>query len=237
MKSSTALATLLLLLLTNIAIGQNNSEDEEPILDQTKATDLIEESSFEGWEVPSEEHWSIENGTMIGGTKGVKLTAPQWLYTEGSWSDFIFTIEAKITGDGPNSGVYFRARKIDWKGRYEAATGYEYDFAEGTLNGSIGDYFSRPRFRIRADQAVVADTYNMDDWNRLTIRARGNRIEYWMNGMKIQDYRDEDPSGSREGIIGLQLHDKIVMKAEFRNAYVLELEGDLDAPPSIVPGR
>lgn len=226
MKPTTTLTALLLLILTNIAIGQNNSENMEPTLDRTIATNLIKESSFEGWEVPSAKHWSIKNGTMVGDTKGEKLTTPQWLYTEGSWSDFIFTIEAKITGSVPNSGVYFRARKIDWKGKYEAATGYEYDFAEGTLNGSIGDYFSRPRFRIRADQEIMGEVYNMDNWNRLTIRARGNRIEYWMNGTKIQDYQDEDPNGSKKGIIGLQLHDKIVMKAEFRNAYILELKGN-----------
>ena len=58
----------------------------------------------------------------------------------------------------------------------------------------------------------------------MTIRARGNRLEYWINGIKIMDYLDDDPKASREGIIGFQIHDGMVMKVEFRNIRVLALE-------------
>ena len=51
----------------------------------------------------------------------------------------------------------------------------------------------------------------------MTIRARGNRLEYWINGIKVMDYRDPDPKGSREGVIGFQMHDGSVMKAEYRD--------------------
>lgn len=96
------------------------------------------------------------------------------------------------------------------------------DVAEDVgFNGSIGDYFARPKFRIRADQGLVDRLYKKQQWNRVTLRAKGNRFEYWMNGIKIQDYQDEDPEGSSEGVIGIQLHNAKVMKLEFRNAYYL----------------
>ena len=58
----------------------------------------------------------------------------------------------------------------------------------------------------------------------MTIRAHGNRLEYWMNGIKVMDYLDNDPKGSSEGIIGLQIHDGSIMKVEYRNIRVLPLE-------------
>jgi hypothetical protein len=218
---------ILFYLMTSLqANGQSfPKEDVEPILNEANAIALIQESSLKGWEVPSAEHWSIEKGTIIGDTKGEKFSVPQWLYTKQSMSDFTFTMEIKLTGEKPNSGIYFRAKKVNWKGRYEAAVGYEYDVAEDVgFNGSIGDYFARPKFRIRADQALVNKLYNKQQWNRVTLRARGNRFEYWMNGIKIQDYRDEDPKGSLEGVIGIQLHNAKVMKLEFRNAYYMNAE-------------
>jgi hypothetical protein len=57
----------------------------------------------------------------------------------------------------------------------------------------------------------------------MTMRVRGNRLEYWINGIKIMDYQDPDPKGSREGVIGFQMHDGSVMKIEYRNIRVLPL--------------
>ena len=111
-------------------------------------------------------------------------------------------------------------------GRFEAPSGYEFDAAAtgDKLTGSVGDWYARPSLRISADSTIINQIYNSDNWNRMTIRARGNRLEYWINGIKVMDYRDEDPKGSREGVIGFQMHDGSVMKIEYRNIRVLPLE-------------
>jgi len=54
-------------------------------------------------------------------------------------------------------------------------------------------------------------------------RARGNRLEYWINGTKVMDYLDHDPKASRRGLIGFQIHDGSVMKVAYRNIRVLPL--------------
>jgi hypothetical protein len=211
--------------------GASKESDEsiEPSVEGSKAVELIQESSLKGWEVPSD-NWSIEKGVIIGDTKEKKLTKAEWIYTEQTFSDFVFTCEVKLTGpESPNSGIYFRARKIPYINRkgvfqYDAATGYEYDLVPDKYFGSIGDWFSRPKFRIYADKTIIDKQYKANEWNRVTLRARGNRVEYWLNGIKIQDFKDLDPKGSREGLIALQLHDKIVMKVQYRNARVLPLD-------------
>jgi hypothetical protein len=65
--------------------------------------------------------------------------------------------------------------------------------------------------------------YKEDDWNRMPIRARGNRLEYWINGTKIMDFVDPDPKASRKGIIGFQIHNGSVMKVEYRNIRIRSL--------------
>ena len=65
----------------------------------------------------------------------------------------------------------------------------------------------------------------------MTIRARGNRLEYWINGIKIMDYLDNDPKASREGVIGFQIHDGSVMTVEYRNIHVLPLEPQAEICP------
>ncbi|MGJ8676319.1 MAG: family 16 glycoside hydrolase [Akkermansiaceae bacterium] len=70
------------------------------------------------------------------------------------------------------------------------------------LNGALGDWYARLSLRIFADKQRIDQSYKADDWNRMTIRAKGNRVEYWMNGSKIIDYTDKDPKRSKDGFIG-----------------------------------
>src|SRR5690606_6800315 len=111
-----------------------------------------------------------------------------------------------------------------FRDRFDAPSGYEFDAApSNNFWGSLGDWYVRPSLRIHADPTIIKDVVNLDGWNRMTIRARGNRLEYWINGVKIMDYLDKDPEGSREGVIGFQIHDGSIMKIEYRNIRVLPL--------------
>ncbi|MDO6487542.1 DUF1080 domain-containing protein [Colwellia sp. 6_MG-2023] len=69
----------------------------------------------------------------------------------------------------------------------------------------------------------MSNTYTPQEWNRMTIRAGGKRIEYWINGIKVMDYIDEGLKASREGNIGFQLHDGTVMQVAYKNIRVREL--------------
>lgn len=115
---------------------------------------------------------------------------------------------------------------------FEAPSGYEMDAFHGSepesgepdFWGSLGDWYKRPDLRIFADLEVIRRVLKSDDWNRLTIRARGNRLEHWINGVKVVDYVDRDPNASREGVIGFQIHDGAVMEVRCRNIHVLPIE-------------
>ncbi len=206
--------------------GQVNSSDNEPVPEGDTVIELIDLDSFKGWKVPSD-CWSIKGGVIFGRTGSTVLKTPQWLYTEQRFADFVFTCEVKLTGARhPNSGIYYRVNPIRWQRgerSFEAASGYEFDIAHGKFNGSLGDWYARPKLRIWPDPDVLSSAFKQNEWNRLTIRARGNHLEYWMNGTKIIDYRDDDPNGSREGCIGLQIHDNAIMEVALRSARICPL--------------
>lgn len=212
---------------------QYTNEALEPKLQGSGVINLLNGGTLSTWKVPSS-HWYFEEESLIGNTGDKVLNTPEWIHTNQQFSDFEFTCEMMLTGDKRrNTGIYFRISMFDFKTKrnnkfYKAASGYEFDAAfhnpgKRNFRGTLGDWYARPSLRVFPDQKIINEVYKPEAWNRLTIRARGNRIEYWINGTKIMDFIDEDLKASRKGFIGFQLHDGSVMKVAYRNIRILPL--------------
>jgi hypothetical protein len=225
LKSILFLFTCCWLVAPQLLFSQDINEATEPSVSGGGVIDLLKGSTLQAWKVPST-RWQLKDGSIVGETGTERLNTPEWIYTKQGFANFEFTCELKLTGDNRrNTGIYFRVHTFSFRDRFEAPSGYEFDAAAtgDKLTGSVGDWYARPSLRISADSAIINQIYNSDNWNRMTIRARGNRLEYWINGVKVMDYRDPDPKGSGEGLIGFQMHDGAIMKAEYRNIRVLPL--------------
>lgn len=218
-----------------LVLSLQANEATEPTFDGLDAIDLLAGGTMDAWKVPSD-RWQIKEGHIVGHTGGERLEIPEWLYTRQRFGDFAFTCEVKLSGENRrNSGIYYRVNIIVHPGTrkigkpFEAPSGYEFDFAfhnpaaERNYTGSLGDWYVRPSLRIYPDQALINQVFQQETWNRYTLRARGNRLEYWINGVKVMDFVDPDPKGSREGVIGFQIHDGAVMQVECRNIRALPL--------------
>jgi hypothetical protein len=232
-KHLVLLVTFSCWILPRLAFAQDVNDAIEPALESSEVINLLHGGTLDAWKVPSK-HWSLEGDAIVANTGDVALEAPEWIYTNQQFSDFEFTCEMRLTGDeSRNTGIYFRANFFLFKEKnrdksYEAPSGYEFDAAlhstgKRNMRGTLGDWYARPKLRVYPDQNLINQMYKSEEWNRMTIRARGNRIEYWLNGIKIMDYQDEDPKASRKGVIGFQVHNGAVMKVEYRNIRVLPL--------------
>ena len=74
-----------------------------------------------------------------------------------------------------------------------------------TAPGESGYIYSEGTGRQWITQTQpIKDAYVNDQWNRFVVRAKGDRIQTWINGRPIADIRD--PESSRSGFIGLQVH-------------------------------
>jgi len=221
-------------MIPHLTFSQQYTNDAiEPKLQGSGVINLLSGGTLSAFKVPSK-HWYFEGESLVGNTGNKSLNKPEWIHTNQQFSDFEFTCEMMLTGDKRrNTGIYFRISIFDFKAKrtnksYKAASGYEFDAAfynsgKRDFRGSLGDWYARPSLRIFPDHNIIKEVYKPEAWNRLTIRARGNRIEYWINGIKIMDYIDEDPEASCKGFIGFQLHDGAVMKVKYRNVQVLPL--------------
>lgn len=219
------------LMMSGPAFSQENNEATEPAVKGPGTIDLLDGGTLDAWKVPST-RWYIDDESIVAHTGEEKLEIPEWLYTKQGFSDFEFTCELKLSGDNKrNTGIYYRVHTFIFEGKqgnksFEAPSGYEFDAAYHTPGkknfwGSLGDWYARKTLRIYPDPALINQVYKPEEWNRMTIRARENRLEYWINGIKVMDFLDKDPKASREGVIGFQIHDGAVMQVEYRNIHVL----------------
>lgn len=158
-----------------------------------------------------------------------------WLRAPVEVEDFILSLEWKVPKNG-NSGVFLRSRPVFWmvpstaegqllvEGRgleWPSRTGFELQAADG--DAAPNKYSTGSLYRHAAPSSVPMKPAG--EWNRYTVRARGPRIEVWLNGEQIQDARTDTLPSVRSvplrGYIGVQNHGN---GAEFRNVRYLRLE-------------
>ena len=65
------------------------------------------------------------------------------------------------------------------------------------------------------------EVFDMENWNRIKVRVKGNTYTTWLNGKKVMTYTSE--TIKPEGPIGIQVHPKREMSLQYRNIMVREL--------------
>lgn len=143
--------------------------------------------------------YRVEEGVIIG--KTAEGSPNSFLCSEQEFGDFELSFEVK-DDPGLNSGVQIRSISTEAykNGRVhgpqveiETAPGESgYVYSEGTGRGWI------------TKEQPIKDAYINDQWNLYQVRAKGDRIQTWVNGKPIADIRD--PDSSQKGFLGLQVH-------------------------------
>ncbi len=184
----------------------------DPATIQPDALATIPDINGEGWVPIFNETdltgWTQKNGTATYRVEGdviIGKTAEgspnSFLCSNSQYGDFELTFEVN-DDPGLNSGVQIRSlSNADFKnGRVhgpqveiETSPGESgYIYSEGTGRGWI------------SKEQPIKDAYKNGQWNRYVVRAKGDRIQTWVNGQPIADIRD--PDSSQTGFIGLQVH-------------------------------
>ena len=143
--------------------------------------------------------YRVEDAVLIGRTS--EGSPNSFLCTAASYGDFELKFSVKVDED-LNSGVQFRSQsKASFHdGRVhgpqveiESAPGAAgYVYSEGTGRGWL------------SQNRTKTDVFQNGDWNQYYVRAEGNRIQTWVNGVAVADIRDD--ASAKSGFIGLQVH-------------------------------
>jgi len=167
--------------------------------------------TFNGWHPIGKGDWRIADG-VIGGKHVQSETEFGHLVTDASFKDF--TVRLKYKAMAGNSGLYFRIEEKGFSGvsGFQAEIDPEKD-AGGLYETNGRAWVSQPK------PADVKKWYRPNEWNTMTLSARGGRIVVNVNGYQTAELHD-DP-GRTEGKIALQLHGDQVVEIYFKDIEVL----------------
>lgn len=163
-----------------------------------------------GWSSPDmEQFWRVEDGALVGESNAA--LKGHYLWTEKSYGDFALEFDVRWTGE-VDTGVEFRVPHIQLQLGISRSL-------KRDMSGSLytGKY---PEAGQAKDAAKLLKPY--PEWNHFRLEAKGPVFNVWINGQPaVVNYTDEKFTGP--GPLGLQLHQGVRMKVEYRNLRLAEL--------------
>lgn len=199
--------------------------DSEPQIDEEFA-DLYNGKDLTGWTTRGGRcifnaiDEAIE-GVCVPGSPSTYLCTDKADYT-----NFIFTVEVKWLVNG-NTGIMFRSNAKPSGHAFEHVYGPQAEL-EGTSwdrgwsGGIYGQGYCAWIYPLWLDaHQEVRASLKPAGWNRLTIKAEGDTVKTWFNGIPAAHWIAA--AESREGFFGLQIHSGEKGSILFRNLKVKEL--------------
>ena len=200
---------------------------------------LFNGTDLTGWK-GNPENWKVENGVIVGTTSDENpLPYNQFLIWEGDpVENFELTAELKLTSNGNNSGIQYRAQERPDLGE-NVVSGYQCDMHPAVwANGMLYDEKGRGILCKRGMKAVITaegkakqvgelplePEFVTEEWNTYKIIAKGNHLVHQINGVQTVDvYDHHEEERDLAGVIAFQIHRGAAMKIEIRNVTLKRL--------------
>lgn len=184
---------------------------------------LFDGKTFTGWEGDTGTVWRIEDGALVAGSLENKQEKNNFLATEKKYGDFELTLKWKLEGTEGfvNGGVQFRTVRIP---DHHEVSGYQADLGKG-YDGALYDESRRKKMLAQPTPEVLAKAQKpLGEWNDYRIRAEGNRIQIWLNGVQTVDYTETEPGIDLTGIIAVQIHGNATSIVRYKDLMIEELK-------------
>jgi HEAT repeat protein len=152
-------------------------------------TQLFNGKDLSGWRQNGDAIFTVENGILL----GTQTTGKGGdLFTESEWDNFELRVTYRIVWPA-NSGFWFRAA---------GDKGYQFDVLKWKQPvGYSGTLYMPGKLFLTVN--LNEGLENRDGWNEACIRARGDELKVWLNGVKVGECRESTHS---KGKIGIQVH-------------------------------
>jgi hypothetical protein len=190
----------------NISLQDLGRHEWKPIFDGT---------SLAGWTATPGGQWEVKDGA-IRGTSPASDPRHGLLLSDAMHGDFTLRLKFKVTKG--NSGLYFRAQRVD-----DPVTvhGIQAEVCDNDDTGGLYETGGRA-WIAQPDKAWMAKekVNRPGEWNEMWVSAHGARLVVHVNGRQTVDFLD--PKQTRDdGHFGLQLHGGQDMEVEFKDLALL----------------
>ncbi|MBV8820867.1 MAG: DUF1080 domain-containing protein [Acidobacteriaceae bacterium] len=179
---------------------------------------LFNGKNLDGWEADVSNVWSVRDAMIVGKTAGLDFN--DFLRTKRDYGDFVLKARFRLVDNIGNSGIQFRSKPVP--GSHEVS-GYQADVGQNYW-ASLYDESRRKKTLMQAPESVVSKI-DKSGWNEYTITAQGNHITLDLNGTRVVDYTETDPSVEKTGFIALQVHRGFAMEVQFKDVRIRTLSG------------
>ena len=180
---------------------------------KTSGVSLFNGKDLSGWKIYGTERWYVQNGELVCESGPDKQYG--YLGTTENYKDFDLSLEFKQEDNG-NSGVFFRSSIEGTK-----ITGWQAEVAPpGQHSGGIYESYGRG-WLIKPAEGKDA-SLKMNAWNTMRVRAKGDEVTTWLNGVQMIAIKDAK-IGAANGQIALQIHDGGGIRVRWRNLRVERL--------------
>jgi hypothetical protein len=170
-------------------------------------------SSFK-LEADSRTFWRVENGVLVG--ENDAALKGNYLWTQKEYADFVIEFDVRWTSTTPrgiDTGIEMRKPKI------QLQLG-----VSSSLKVDMTGSFYTGRYPEEGQAREVKKLMKPEgEWNTFRIQAKGNVFTCWIDGVKASEYIDTAARFSGAAPLGLQIHNGVVMKCEYRNIKIAEL--------------
>ena len=169
-------------------------------------TPIFNHQNLAGWHISLTNHhgdtseWRIRDGVLTGGQN--RPDNGGVLLTDDRYGDFEVYLELK-PDFGCDGGLFLRSN--------EAGAAYQItlDYLEDGMMGAV--YGERLQGVETQPPTDWESAWKKDDWNKLRARIEGDapHIQVWLNGTKINDFKDAEnhaAGGAADGMIAVQVH-------------------------------
>ncbi|WP_390889112.1 sulfatase-like hydrolase/transferase [Rhodopirellula halodulae] len=212
--------------------------DAEPNLSEG-FTSLFNGKDLQGWTVRGGTcTFEVQDDTIVG--KVVPGSNSTYLSTERDFGDFVFSCEMKWE-EQCNSGVMFRAQTKANSDGTETVFGPQAEmegvakdrhWSGGIYGQSCNGFFYPLWLKEHADARAA---FRPNEWNRLTISARGKVVKTWVNGVPAAHWVDDGTYS--KGFFGLQMHKGATGEVHWRNLRMKSLTHEPVAKVSPTPSK
>ena len=178
-----------------------------------KLKSIFTGKDLSGWEAPKgndEVGWYTAEKGVLSIQNGPKQKG-SILWSKKQYRNFVMEFEFKFGKGVVDTGIHIR------NGKEQIQLGIS-----GSLKRDMtgSPYIAGKGYPVEAKG--VKDLLKAKDWNKMKIKAVGGQYTVWLQGKQVVTYNSS--SAIEKGPVGIQLHGKRVMSAQFRNLRLAELK-------------
>jgi hypothetical protein len=175
-------------------------------------TPIFNGKDLSGWKVPEPNpFWRVVDGVLVGESDAAKKG--NVLYTSKAYKNFIIETEARWSGE-IDSGIMLRQPELQ----------LQIGISRSLKTDMTCSFYTNGKEKYpESGRAKNLEKHlKPGEWNKIRLQAKGDTFTVWLNDEKVTEYTDSRFPNAYP--IGLQIHPGLVMKVEFRNIRLRELD-------------